>query len=375
MRIPIQAHPVKRIFISYRRHDSLAITGRIQDRLAAAFGQKTVYRDLDSIPAGVDFRDHLHNALADCGTMVVIIGPDWTGQGRNRLLEPGDHVRHEVATALERRIHVVPVLVAGGKLPATDDLPEELHGLRQRNATTVDQGIDFDVHMERLIANIKQSARLSPAASKPKPVKEEIPPFPITLSPSNAARWYLLPLCWAMFGALAALISAGLLRLIVPHGREMDPRDVLHVLAAVVPLGAALYGCGAVVARRSLASHDTWSAALIFQLVAFVAGLLTLRIGPAFGWGLGLTSASVTLVVAMGQFTAWHPVLNSMRGVAYIVAFPCMVFGLHLGAASALPLNTFGGQLLWTLVVFALMGFAFTWATSGTQAQVKATTA
>ena len=43
------------IFINYRRDDSKAITGRIDDHLRMAFGDADVYRDVDSIPPGVDF--------------------------------------------------------------------------------------------------------------------------------------------------------------------------------------------------------------------------------------------------------------------------------------------------------------------------------
>ena len=45
-----------KVFISYRRADSTYLVGRIKDRLIAAFGDQTVFRDLDDIPAGVDFR-------------------------------------------------------------------------------------------------------------------------------------------------------------------------------------------------------------------------------------------------------------------------------------------------------------------------------
>ena len=44
-----------RIAISYRRDDSLDITGRIFDRLAGHFGREAVFRDIDSIPLGPIF--------------------------------------------------------------------------------------------------------------------------------------------------------------------------------------------------------------------------------------------------------------------------------------------------------------------------------
>lgn len=364
MRIPIHTHPVKPIFISYRRDDSIDITGRIRDRLATVFGDKRVYRDLDSIPAGLDFRQELNRALAQCGTMLVIIGPKWAGLERNRFLEERDLVRQEVATALERGIYVVPVLIGGGKMPPLDDLPPEMHALHARNHIKLDGGRDFDTHATELISLIDRFGRGTVATGGPAPPKEELPPFPISLAPVNTSRWFLLPLCWAALGLLATLLSVALLRLLAPHGAPLDPRNVLHAMALVVPLGVALWGCGAVVARSSLASHDTWVAALTFQLAAFAAGLLTLRMASTFGWDPALTSASVALVITVSQFIAWHPVLNAQRGVVYLVAFPFIVYSLHLAGESLIPHSTFAGQLLWTLIEFGLMGALFVWATS-----------
>ena len=46
---------MSKILISYRREDSADVTGRIYDRLIQVFPQ-SVFRDVDSIPLGVDFR-------------------------------------------------------------------------------------------------------------------------------------------------------------------------------------------------------------------------------------------------------------------------------------------------------------------------------
>ena len=52
-----------RIFISYRRADSQTICGRIYDRLKAAFGGAQNAKDVESIPPGVDFREHIRRAV------------------------------------------------------------------------------------------------------------------------------------------------------------------------------------------------------------------------------------------------------------------------------------------------------------------------
>ena len=52
-----------KIFISYRRDDSEIATDRIYDRLAAHFGRGNVFMDVDDIPLGVDFREHLDQQI------------------------------------------------------------------------------------------------------------------------------------------------------------------------------------------------------------------------------------------------------------------------------------------------------------------------
>src|SRR5262245_26217221 len=48
-----------KILISYRRPDSGAITGRIRDRPAQHYGEDSVFMDIDNIPFGMDFRQHI----------------------------------------------------------------------------------------------------------------------------------------------------------------------------------------------------------------------------------------------------------------------------------------------------------------------------
>jgi hypothetical protein len=44
------------IFISYRRTDSADVVGRIYDRLLSSYSKEKIFKDVDSIPLGVDFR-------------------------------------------------------------------------------------------------------------------------------------------------------------------------------------------------------------------------------------------------------------------------------------------------------------------------------
>src|SRR5690606_38856857 len=121
-----------KIFISYRRADSTYLIGRIKDRLLAVFGEQSVFRDLDDIPAGVDFRSVLEKETNGCNVMLVIIGPQWAGitdvKGNKRLFYPSDYTRIEVETGLrrmsEQKATVIPVLVMSASMPSSLEIPE-----------------------------------------------------------------------------------------------------------------------------------------------------------------------------------------------------------------------------------------------------------
>jgi hypothetical protein len=68
---------MKDIFVSYRRTDSSDVTGRIFDQMKARFGEDRLFKDVDSIPFGKDFRTVISEAVGQCGVLLAIIGKDW----------------------------------------------------------------------------------------------------------------------------------------------------------------------------------------------------------------------------------------------------------------------------------------------------------
>ena len=145
-----------RIAISYRREDSAAITGRIFDRLVAYYGRDAVFRDIEAIPLGVDFRGYINTILAKTDVGLVVVGKRWFGarRGGRRIDNPADPVRVELEIILRRGMPVVPILVEGGAMPTADQLPDSLKELVYHNGLDVDSGRDFDQYIERLIRNI-----------------------------------------------------------------------------------------------------------------------------------------------------------------------------------------------------------------------------
>ncbi len=142
------------IFLSYRRDDSEQITGRLRDRLTSRFGERSIFRDVDSIPVGSRFHDKIEESIKAARVLVAIIGPQWVDaadrKGRRRLDQPDDPVRFELEMALGLRLPVVPVLVKQAMMPAQDALPPSLSALPGINAVIIPAEPYFSEGMARL---------------------------------------------------------------------------------------------------------------------------------------------------------------------------------------------------------------------------------
>jgi hypothetical protein len=154
-----------RVFLSYRREDSAYVTDRISERLMERFGRDAVFKDVDSIPLGQDFRKHLREAVGRCDVLLAVIGRDWfavdPATGKRRIDDPRDFLRIEVESALERDIPVIPVLVQGAPVPEEQQLPESLRPLAYRNAQPVRPDPDFKNDLNRLMQGIEAQLKQS----------------------------------------------------------------------------------------------------------------------------------------------------------------------------------------------------------------------
>lgn len=156
---------VGRIFINYRREDTEASAARINDKLTQAFGESSVFFDIDDIPAGVDFVEVLQEQIDTCDVFLAVIGRRWLGftdqHGRPRLDDPDDFVRTEIRSALARGIPVIPVLVDGAQMPRPGDLPADIDALRRRQAIEVraQRQIEFNSDAEWLVLRIRETMR------------------------------------------------------------------------------------------------------------------------------------------------------------------------------------------------------------------------
>jgi hypothetical protein len=220
--------------MSYRRSDSAAIVGHIYERLTARYKAESVFRDINKMPLGKNFYDHIKEELAGCDVVLVVVGPQWLAidaQGRSRIQQSDDPVRLEIEAALQSGATVIPVMVEDATLPKATDLPESLKTFPALVGTRINVE-DFDAHIERLVQSIDVIL-----AQRGKFVAS----FP-SWAPRAAAG--------SALAAIAALITLGALTLL---GRAPSPALGLAgvmVVSLGLALACAFVGGDAAVKRR-----------------------------------------------------------------------------------------------------------------------------
>lgn len=189
-----------RIFLNYRREDAAPTVGRLWDTLRKGtdeipgFAESQIFKDIDTIEPGVDFRDAIRTAVESSDVFLAIIGTQWLGvvdaTGRRRLDSPGDFVRIEIEAALERAarhrdVRIVPTLVEGAAMPEIEQLPDSLSSLAHRHAVELTY-TRWSFDAGRLLAWLKKlerekSERVAAARSRREAAK------PLRLEPTGRA--------------------------------------------------------------------------------------------------------------------------------------------------------------------------------------------
>lgn len=179
------------IFISYRRDDSADVTGRIYDHLIEPLGtfeKDSIFKDVDSMPFGVNFKTYIQDALHKSKVVLAVIGPQWAeirdSHGQRRLDNPQDFVRIEIETAFELRLPVIPLLVMNAAMPSPEQLPSSLTDLAYQNGIEIRRDPDFKTDILRLTASIEDWMNTS--TTDPLPIM--ISYYPYNTAGKNLAR-------------------------------------------------------------------------------------------------------------------------------------------------------------------------------------------
>ncbi len=147
----------KKVFISYRREDSASAAGRVYDRLSRLLPKKTLFFDVSTVGGGEDFVQRIESEIGQSDVVLVFIGDKWlepTGRNKKpRIWDSDDFVRAELRAALARPMLVLPVLIAGARMPKPEQLPEDVRVIASKNALPL-RHESFDDDTENIVAAV-----------------------------------------------------------------------------------------------------------------------------------------------------------------------------------------------------------------------------
>jgi hypothetical protein len=268
-----------KITISYRRDDSMDITGRIFDRLTSRYGRETVFRDIDSIPPGLDFREHIRASIEDSDVLMVVVGPRWIGgsrHGRPRIHAETDYVQIEVEAALNRHIPVIPLLVGGADMPEPGQLPENIREFAYRNAVHIDSGRDFDHHMNGLIRatdNLLSTERSTPAVISDRHLSERKAKEQATPAGNEAPSGLFLPVVGSVMTVIGLMHIAWFTSNLLS---ALAAGAVAQMFQDVWTFADMSFGFGGLIIGISMIAGAAWArnAGIVLCLLAASSNLL-----------------------------------------------------------------------------------------------------
>ncbi len=155
------------VFISYRRSDSAAFSGRIADFFGYHCPDVPVFFDTVAIQPGDNFVDVIRSRLASSSVVLAVMGESWVdaadAKGVRRIDNPQDFVRMELKLALEMGARVIPVLLDNAQMPDESQLPSDIAGLALCNAELV-RGAAFQRDAQHLTEYVSKFLSSLPAA-------------------------------------------------------------------------------------------------------------------------------------------------------------------------------------------------------------------
>ncbi|HET7527938.1 MAG TPA: TIR domain-containing protein, partial [Burkholderiaceae bacterium] len=144
-----------KLFISYRRSDSVHAAQRVRMCLQTHFGEDAVFIDRE-IPAGADWETHLKGVLEQSTDVIVLVGDEFLRElrrNRDRQRVERDTLEWEIETALQLKRTIYPVLIGALDMPDAARLPESIRRFASYQAVFAREPA-FDAAMAVLIKSI-----------------------------------------------------------------------------------------------------------------------------------------------------------------------------------------------------------------------------
>ena len=350
-----------KIFINYRREDSIGTAGRLHDRLAETFGRDNLFMDVANIPIGVNFEEYLKSQVAACDVVLSVIGPNWLNAKdeteQRRLDKPDDFVAIEIAAALARDILVIPVLVDSTRMPKASELPASLKPLALRNAIQV-RNTNFGSDVEQLITKTREAVALG----RPERTQELV----LLWFNTHVVAAFLLNICVFLIalgiffslsanqlGALAAMVTGVPISLVGVRTLARD--ESVRWFGFVIAVGGVLV-VAAIIVSGQFFQVSLFESPTMQNLIALM-GIYFILSAQVFGlWKKMVTyslmpkATEMTMKVANSRWLTGFTFLSSM---IFVSATWAILYRLTDSVFAALAL--LGVQLL--VVVFCYVRF------------------
>jgi TIR domain len=151
------ADPGQQVFLSYRREISWPLANAVRGALIGF----DVFLDTQSLDSG-EFERVILREIEKRAHFLVLLEP----RSLDRIGEPGDWLRREIAHALAHHRNVVPLLANGARMPRVTDLPSDLARLPSFNAVSVPHDY-FTAAMQKLRERFLRVPEPVPSAEPP----------------------------------------------------------------------------------------------------------------------------------------------------------------------------------------------------------------
>jgi TIR domain len=316
-----------KIFINYRREDSIATAGRLADRLAETFGRDNLFMDVDNIPVGINFDEYLRSQVAACDVVLSVIGPNWLNAkdeaNQRRLDKPDDFVAIELAAALARNILVIPVLVDGTRMPKASELPDSLKPFALRNAIQV-RNTNFGSDAEQLITKMREALALGRTERTEDLVTlwfnaYLVATFLLNIGFFLTALAMFFQLSGNFAGALAAMVAA--MPISIVGGRLLARDESVRKFGIVIAVGGLLAVAAILVSPQFF--HVTLFESRTIQSESLLMGIYFLTAAQFFIlWKKMATvtwmpkATAITMKLANSQWLSGFTFLSSMLMVS-----------------------------------------------------------
>ncbi len=312
----------RNVFISYRRSDGGHIAKALYDQFTRRMPGAHIFRDVDAIPYGLDYRKILYDEVVKCDVLVAVIGPRWVRHAEstgNPIWGENDFVQFEIEEAIQNGIPIIVALFDGASIPKSEQLPDSLRDLEK--ATCID--VSGEEGMENLCHAIARAHRKT---DRPVTRIEQIESA-VRLGSRNALRWGLV---WTALGILCSIAF---------YLTESVALELGSAAAGLILLPAA---CGAMTGQQFGSKFAVVALALLVPILACLSGMVILLIAIL---------VRILEVITIDQSA-------EMRRVHFVMA--C---GIFLGAVIAL--TVIAGRLIrqrrrrirvWNGIVYAALG-------------------